>query len=819
MSNELCSLKDLISGRQHNRILRLSFPNDDGPQAMLLPDRLHAKEELSRDFEFTVQLLAEDARIPLKDMLGKMASIALVRVDGTLRYFNGYVFEFRLVKSDGGLAYYEMVLKPWLAYLALRKNNRLFHQQSLRDKSTTIFQEYGAYPAWDCHLYGDDPVVTSTCQFDESDHNFLHRHWERSGWSYHYEFDAHGHKLVLSDNSTYALPVDGDPNIAFQRHAGSQEEDGIGDWSPVRRFAASAVALSSFDFKNPRPRYADVRSNNLQGAVPVLESYEYTGAYGFANQRAGDAQSTLRMEEIDAAAKQFEGAGNNGRVQPGRAFHLDGYFARSTDDEAREFLVLSAWHEAANNYLQNPECPAHYNNKLVCIRKKIAWRPGRGYNSLDTRIHGIQSAIVVGPDGENIHVDEYGRVKVQFNWDRLGKNDQNSSTWIQVGRGWAGAQLGIVAIPRIGQMVLVQWLDSDCDRPIITGSVANQDNMPPWMLPGECALTGVRSCELSPGGGNLAGGRSGHLIFDDSAGKIQTQLNSDHLHSQLSLGYIKRIENNAGRQDGRGQGFELRTDGRGVLRAAEGLLITSEPRPHALAHVTDMGETVQRLTQARTAHESLAGLAQQHQAQDKGADQSEVATALKLQNDAIKGSKGADRFPELIEPHLVLSSPRGIETTAAASTHIASGEHIALSAGSHMSIVAGKSLYASVAQKFSLYVHQLGMKLIAASGKVQIQAQTDNMELLAQKVLDIISTTGWINLKAKEGIRLNGGGTELVLSAEGIKGLTTGVSHVHAADHQTMGPGNAPVQFPGAKVCSSRTAGAAQSGGATVPLA
>jgi type VI secretion system secreted protein VgrG len=316
MGNKRQTLNELISNRQHNRILRLSFPNDDGPKTLLLPDRLEAKEELSRDFEFTVQLLSENAYIPLKDMLGKMVSIALVRVDGTLRYFNGYVFEFRLVKSDGGLAYYQMVLKPWLAYLAFRKNNRLFHQQSLREQSTTIFKEYGAYPAWDCHLYGDDPIVTQACQFDESDYNFLHRHWERNGWSYHYEFEANGHKLVLSDNSTYALPIDGDADIAFHRQGGSQEEDGIGDWSPVRRFAASAVALASFDFKSPRPRHANVCTNNLQGKVPMVESYEYTGTYGFADRRAGDAQSRLRMEEIEAAAKQFEGAGNNGRVQP-----------------------------------------------------------------------------------------------------------------------------------------------------------------------------------------------------------------------------------------------------------------------------------------------------------------------------------------------------------------------------------------------------------------------------------------------------------------------------------------------------------------------
>jgi type VI secretion system secreted protein VgrG len=174
-----------------------------------------------------------------------------------------------------------------------------------------------------------------------------------------------------------------------------------------------------------------------------------------------------------------------------------------------------------------------------------------------------------------------------------------------------------------------------------------------------------------------------------------------------------------------------------------------------------------------------------------------VAKAIERQIDTVKGSKSGERFPELAEPHLVLSSPSGIAATAAASTHLASGEHIALCAGAHVSVVAGQSLFASVAQKFSLFVHQLGMKLIAASGKVQIQAQTDEMELLAQKVLEIISTTGWINLKAKEGIRLNGGGTELVLSAAGIKGMTGGDSHFHAADHQTFPKQQRKIQFAG----------------------
>jgi type VI secretion system secreted protein VgrG len=817
MSKFAPALSNLMDARQNNRMLRMSFPNDDGPHAILLPHKLHADEALSIDFQFNVELLAEDACIPLKEMLGKMVTISLVRGDGTLRHFNGYVFEFRLVKTDGAFAYYGMLLQPWLAYLKQRKNNFLFHGQNLREQTDCIFKQYGTHAAWDYRLADEDPQMTMACQFDESDHNYLHRRWEALGWHYWYEHDERGHTLILSDNSTCAVPVDGEFAIEYQRHAGAVEEEGIGDWSPVGQFAPNSVALSRFDFKSPRPQHVSVDSINEQGAVPQVEAYEYAGAHGFADQADGVRQATLRMEAIEAGSQRVDAGGNCRRVQPGRSFRLGGHFELNDDASHSEFLVLSVRHEASNNYLQNADEPAHYENLFSCIRKKIKWRPGRGYQSIDTRIFGIQTATVVGPTGENLHVDIYGRVRVQFHWDRIGQDNENSSAWVRVASGWAGAQMGFLAIPRIGQSVLVQWLDGNCDRPVITGSVANRDNMPPWALPGELSLTGMRSRELVPGGGNSAGGRSGHLIFDDSHGKIQTQLKSDHLHSQLSLGHITRIDDNSGRQDGRGEGFELRSDGVGVLRAGGGMLVTSEGRADGAGHLTDMGETVQRLSQARATHEDLAGLAQLHKAQNKNADQSDVAGVLKQQNDAIKGAAGS--FPELVEAHVVIASPSGIETTTAGSTHIASGEHLAVSTGGHVSVAAGRSLYASVAQKFSLFVHQLGMKLIAASGKVQIQAQTDDLELLAQKVLDIISTTGWINLTAKEGIRLNGGGSELVINADGITGMTGGAHHIHAADHQTMGPQVVPAEFPGAKVCSSRTAGAAQNGNATVPVA
>lgn len=265
----MSAIHDLIERLQNHRILRLSFPHADGPAAQLLPNRLHATEALSRDFEYTVELLSDNATLSLKDVLGKLMCVELVRADGSLRYFSGYVFGFRFLRTDGGMALYEAELAPWLAYLKLRKDNYLFHHKTLREQTESIFADYGALPMWDCRITGDNAVMTDACQFDESDHNYLHRRWEAVGWSYWYEHSANGHTLVLSDDTTVSDAIDGDTLVPFQRHGGAVEEDGIADWSPTRHIVASEVALSSFDFKRPRPTHLNLPTLNQQGEVAL----------------------------------------------------------------------------------------------------------------------------------------------------------------------------------------------------------------------------------------------------------------------------------------------------------------------------------------------------------------------------------------------------------------------------------------------------------------------------------------------------------------------------------------------------------------------
>ncbi len=794
------SSSPFVVDRQNHRLLRLSFPKGGEPVAAdLVVNRLEASEGLSRDFAFTAELLSHNADLALKDLQGKMLCIELVRPDGTLRQFNGIVFAFRLVRTDGNLAFYEARVGPWLQYLRLRSNNRLFHRKNLQEQTQAIFADYDALPQWKWQVRGEDAAITMAAQgggaSGESDHNYLHRRWEAAGYSYWYEHTREGHTLVLSDDTTLASAIDGTtPDIRFQSEGGAGEEDAIHQWSAMREIVSGGTAVSAFDFKNPRPLHAATTGSHRQGEVLQLEVHEYGGARHFKTSRDGDERARLRIDELEANAKHFEVRGNNRFVLPGRYFHLADHFGRTQGEGPEsEFLIVEIEHSISNNHLQEEGELAAYSHSFTCSRRFVPWRPGRGFHSVEQRVLAPQTATVVGPAGEgSLHTDEYGRIKIQFHWDREGRNDEGSSAWVRVMSPWAGGETGAVSTPRVGSEVVVQCLDGNPDHPIVMGVVYNAQRMPPWKLPGQKALSGIRSRELAGRNGNEPGGRSNHLILDDTEGKIQAQLKSDHGSSSLSLGHISRIEDNAGRKDARGQGFELRSDGHGVIRAQNGLLVTTEGRPDAQAHITDMAETVQRLTQGRDLHERLGEAAQQAQAQEAG-DQGEVAKHLKAQNDAIKGTGGNEsegEFSEFGEAHLVLASPAGIETTSAGSTHQASNDHHAITSGAHTSIAAGASLLASAKDAVRIAAFEKGIRLVAAASDIDIQALKDCINVIAK--LDVKVEGNRITITAKEEVLVNGGTSYTRWNASGIESGTNGIWREHAAVHSLVGPANKP---------------------------
>ncbi|MGW8391835.1 type VI secretion system Vgr family protein [Pseudoduganella sp. HUAS MS19] len=437
MRDEVKPALAALADGQHHRLLRIEFPNQDAP-GNLLVNRLDAEEGLSRPFEYKVELLSDSAHIALKDMQGKLVAIHLVRGDGSIRYFTGYVFSFGLMRVDGGVAFYEATLGPWFRFLSLRKDNYLFHNATLYDQTSSVFADYEGLCDWDWRVSGKQKVMNDACQFDETDSNYLQRRWNAAGLVYWFEHTAGGHQLVISDDTMSALPIDGFEEVPFQRHAGALEEDGIGEWSPVRHLMQGSVAVASYDFKSGKPIVSSMPTVNRQGNVPVIESYEYTGALGFSDGASGEELARLRMEELEAAGKQFHGAGNNRQLAPGRWFRLTGHFDGGDSGSANEFLVIEARHRASNNYQVKTDRPSHYENEVICLRKAIPWRPGRTLNCVETKIFGLQTATITGPAGEEIHTDEFGRVRVQFHWDRVGVRDENSSTWSR-GFGWRRA--------------------------------------------------------------------------------------------------------------------------------------------------------------------------------------------------------------------------------------------------------------------------------------------------------------------------------------------------------------------------------------------
>ncbi len=744
----------LSDERQGSRLLRMNFPRGDGPQdALMLVNSMDATESMSRDFQIVLEVLSDSAYIGLKEVLGKRVTVAMVRDDAGLRHFNGYVCEMRLMKTDGGFGFYRMVLRPWLAALRLRRDCATFMDMSM---SALCEHTFGRYDTRDfrTRILDPDPVATMQIQHNETDHNHLHRRLEARGWHYWYEHRADGHTLWLGDDTRQSDPIDGaSSEMVFRDESGAQENDGIDQWSPTRHMGSARATVSSYDFKSAGAQLGTREARD--GAAGDRELFEDTGAYAFnPNGDDGDALAQRRMEECDARAQYFKAGGNDRRAQPGRWFTLDGHFSgtpaayRSGDGEApqsigtRKYLILSVRHIASNNYHVAKEAPSSYTNTFKCLRRDIPWRPGRGFHSKDTRINGLQTAVVVGPPGEDIHTDKYGRVKVQFHWDRAGQFDPGSSAWVRVMTPWAGAGFGQISLPRIGDEVVVQFLGGNCDRPLIVGSVYNARRMPPWDLPAHKTQSGILS--RSTVGGQAADANT--LRFEDRIGKNGAQLASSHQHSELNLGWLAQ-PNSAGTSAPRGEGAELRSDAHIALRARKGLLLSAWKRADAGEQHLARDEYLTLVDECLELVRTLGKYAAEHQAMpldDKGLDA--LNASLKRWEN---GSNTAPTGQEGGAPAIAITAPAGISFATPQTIVSYAGLNLDTVAQQHLQMTAGQRINLNAGKGISLFSHTDGIAAIAHNGKLLLQSQHDDTEINAAKNLKLTATEGKVTAMAK----------------------------------------------------------------------
>ena len=842
-------------GGAGTRTLRVRLPAFEKPAKAarglglpgLVPVRLSGREGVNSLFSYELVLKTDEAEgayaassdaidINLDSWVGREIGCC-IQLDGDgVREINSIVTEACLWGEEGRHVQIRLTLRPWLHLATLRTDCRIFQNKTVVQILDEVLVDYG-FPV-EKRLVERYPVRDFQTQFNETDFEFFARLCAEWGINFHFEHgpqvpdadqpferrdeedDAPGgpHRLVLTDaiSAFSDMPSAVYRNVDFHPPGWKTDGEYIHSFAPASRLTSGSYSTRDYDYLRPLANLSILRSDPRRTAQADGEVYRWHADSHYAQPGAGaaleavepnDAQTegrqiaSLRMEALRTAGARVQASGNLRGMVPGCVFQLIGHPREAANVEHlvidATLLIEDVGQDSQRRIEGGSHRSQHWQARTELTLHPVdeALRPEVVPAKPFSR--GPQVALVVGPEGQDLWTDSLGRIKVQFPWDRIGQKNQNSTCWLRVSSPWAGNQLGSIQLPRIGQEVLVSFIGGDPDLPICTGRVHNQLNMPPWALPGQSALSGFRSRELADGHGNSAMGRSNHLVLDDTAKKIQVQLKSDHQSSSLGLGYLTRIEDNAGRKDARGEGFELRTDGHGVLRAGDGLLISTETRTKAAGHAKELAESAARLAAAQDQHAQLSDAAKQVRAQDSG-DQDVVAQVLQKQDEEIKGQRGGSRnsstsatdgsFPELAQPHLVFASAAGIESTAAASTHIASADHTAITSGSHTSISAGRSFLASAREAISLFAAKAGMRLIAASGDIDITALQNAIHLLAK--LEITHTAERISITAKQEVLINGAGSYSKWNAAGITHGTKGAWTAHAAGHGELGPDN-----------------------------
>lgn len=507
----------------------------------LYPEEFSGREAISELFQFEVQLLSNAEEIKLKTLISKPASLGIALADGSTRHIHGYVADFAALGGRDRLHHYAITLVPWLWLLGQRTDSRIYQELTTEEIVRQVFSRHPTIAAYEFRLREPLEPIGYCTQYQETDLKFVLRMLERDGLFFTFEHSAEGHRMIISDDSRSLAPLERQPVIRYHHAAATEADDSITQWSEARFFQPNRLTIQSFDYKDPRhPGNVAMRSINEQGDVGQHEVFHYVGAYGFSQIHAGERMARQRLEAVEVQAKTFGGESNCRAMEPGCFFELTEHPShKGRPLEDREFLLLSVEHWGRNNYLGGEE--ARYGNRFTCMRRRVVYRPG--LRTPQPIVSGPQTAIVVGPPGEEIYTDEMGRVKLQFHWDRYGKFDDSSSCWVRVAHSAASAGFGSIQLPRVGDEVLVYFLEGNPDRPMVMGGAYNSVNTPPWQLPANKTQSGVKTRSMKGSFGN-----ANFLCFEDKAGAEQIIVHAERnmdteveADASLAVGGNRRI--------------------------------------------------------------------------------------------------------------------------------------------------------------------------------------------------------------------------------------------------------------------------------------
>jgi type VI secretion system secreted protein VgrG len=473
----------------------------------LLLQKFSAREEISGLYKFDLDLLSENAEIKFDDIMGQNVSISMALPQGGMRYWNGIINRFKQsVSTSRRFAQYRATMVPWLWFLTLTSDCRIFQEKSVPEIIKQVFGDLGFSDIED-RLSPGYRIWPYCVQYRETHFNFISRLMEQEGIYYYFSHQKGKCTLVLCDSLSKHDPFDNYGEIPFTSDTkGTALQEHISEWAVVKQVLSGQYTHTDYNFEKPGASLMSTEQDRKQHAGAGYEIYDYPGEY--PEKSDGDNYAKVRMEELAYDHEVCTGRSDSRGICPGYKFKMTKHTRANQD---REYLILSADYQAA---AQDYETSGGRDEAYACcfsvIPSAIQYRPER--RTPKPVIRGTQTAVVTGPSGEEIHTNEYGQIKIQFHWDRQGQHDENSSCWVRVGQTWAGNRWGGLFIPRIGQEVIVDFLEGDPDQPIVIGTVYHGNNMPPYALPAEKTKSTLKSDSTKGGGG------SNEIRFEDKKG-------------------------------------------------------------------------------------------------------------------------------------------------------------------------------------------------------------------------------------------------------------------------------------------------------------
>lgn len=820
-----------LLGRGH-RALRLRIGPDNQAGADLILQRIDIREAMFEGIQARLVCLSTSADLPLRNFIGQSAEVQIVTDQGDLHGICMLVTDARAGQSDGSLAVYELQATDALAIMDLRTNSRVFRGKSDLEIVELLVDEWrqrspelaACFELQELGLERERyPGREFVHQANISDARFVRYLLRRSGISWFFrpapEQSNPAHQMVLFDDA-YVLPAWPFGAVRYHRDAPTEQRDSITQLVLERQLVPGGAERKTWDYKQvgmldtTRPARVDQGpSGNSLARLLIDARIEPPHT---ANDSAHHLRRTDRVADWhDMQAKSVRGQSGVRNLAVGQYIRIDGHpIVDAHPSDEREYVVTRLHHRAENNLPKQLQAQVHlllgaqddehtqkderrYRNSFEAIRRDVPLVPGYDAQRDAPRAMPL-TALVVGPADEEVHTDELGRIKIQFQGfrgedhahaDGAGASGTDrDSAWVRWATGLAGAGFGIDFIPRVGQEVVVDFVGGDPDKPLVIGVVHNARNTPTAFsdvghLPGNRYVSGTKTREIHGGGHN-------QVRHDDTAGQINLQAASSHASSQLNAGWLTHPRRD-GKGQARGEGIEVRTDAQAAVRGGKGVYITAHAQNRAGGEMLERQALLGLTEQLRGIVQTLGDLSSTHHAENS--DTARIAKLLEQLKAWEHGSNVKPGAGEGGAPMVAIDAPAGIAAVSQDALVLGAQSHIdAVSAG-NTQISAGRRLLLRAAELFSAFAHK-GIRIVSAEDKVQVEAHKEDIEITAAKRV-VISAGEEVVIQAPR-IRYIAQGTQVDHGQGRIVEQSQSLHHIMSPDFSIGGAGGGSPKAP-----------------------